>query len=1129
MLGGELHLQERFGGGGGPDAGLDDLDLRREELGGVVAVLHPAPHQHHRVVGQVLAVLGHGAGEHHHLDRSAHVLQLEGGHGVALAGSLAHQAGDHPAHRGGPAVLHLGQLGQGEIDPGPQGLVQPLQRMVGDVEAQHLLLGRQPGHPVHLHLGDIGAILEAVPAAEVPEQRHDPLLALAPTAQGHVHDLLENPEQALAGVAQPVEGPGLDERLNRPLVDHLQVDPLAEIAEGLIRAAGLPLGDDPGGVGVADVADRGQAEHDPPEPGPLTGPAAARRLAGPGGKGGEIGAGPVDVGNRHLDPLDPALVQVHGRVLELVLDAGEQGGHVFHRVVGLQVGDLVGDVAVAVAVALVEGVVGELLDDAEHLGAQRSPVAPGLDPGHELLPLLGHGRADLLAHGLAQRVGLGQRVAGEPLGHAHHVLLVDHQPVGVGQDLLGVGVEVGHPLAAVLAVGVVVVHVVGHGAGPVQGHQGGDVVEAGRGQRADQGPHRGRLELEHPDGLPPAQHLEGGAVLEVDGVDVDLDLPGPPDQLDAVGDDVEVAQAQEVHLQQAQVLDPVHLVLGDDGRVLDGLARLGLALDGQVVGEGVFGDHHRGGVDAVLAAQPLQALGHLHHPGRFRVGGHHLPQVGGRVVAVGVVLVGLEAVLQRGVAAHYQRRHGLGDPVSHRVLVAQHPGGVAHRGPGLDPAEGHDLGHPVPAVALGRVADHLVAVAGVEVHVDVGHRHPVRVQESLEQQVVADGVQVGDTQGVGHRAPGGGAPARPHPDAALASVADQVPGDEEVGGEPHVVDDVQFVGQPLQHPVRHRIAPALHRPLHGQVLQVGPVAVEPLRHREVGQLGLAELDGHVGPLGHQQRVVAGRGHLVVGEQVPHLRRRLQVVLVAVELEAALVGQQRAGLHAQQDVVGLGVVAVGVVAVVGGQQGRVEGAGDPQQRWVDPVLLGDLVVLHLDEEVVGAEDLPQPPGLLQRPVLVALQQGLGHLRAQAAGGDDQAFAVVGQHVPVAAGLVVVALQEGPTGDLDEVLVADVVLGQQGEVVVELLAALGVAAGVVDAAPPVGALVAGLVGHVGLGADDGLDAGGAAAPVEVQDPVHVAVVGDAQSGLAVAGRGLDHLVEPGGPVEHRVLGVDVKMDE
>ena len=56
----------------------------------------------------------------------------------------------------------------------------------------------------------------------------------------------------------------------------------------------------------------------------------------------------------------------------------------------------------------------------------------------------------------------------------------------------------------------------------------------------------------------------------------------------------------------------------------------------------------------------------------------------------------------------------------------------------------------------------------------------------------------------------------------------------------------------------------------------------------------------------------------------------------------------------------------------------------------------------------------------------------------------------EQLPVHPGLVVVALEEREAGELDQVAVPDLVLGQQDEVVVELLAALGVAARVVDPA-------------------------------------------------------------------------------
>ena len=49
------------------------------------------------------------------------------------------------------------------------------------------------------------------------------------------------------------------------------------------------------------------------------------------------------------------------------------------------------------------------------------------------------------------------------------------------------------------------------------------------------------------------------------------------------------------------------------------------------------------------------------------------------------------------------------------------------------------------------------------------------------------------------------------------------------------------------------------------------------------------------------------------------------------------------------------------------------------------------------------------------------------------------------------------------------------------------------------------------------------------VEVEDPVHVAVVGDAERRLAVGDRRRDQVVDPGRAVEHRELGVGVQVGE
>jgi hypothetical protein len=88
------------------------------------------------------------------------------------------------------------------------------------------------------------------------------------------------------------------------------------------------------------------------------------------------------------------------------------------------------------------------------------------------------------------------------------------------------------------------------------------------------------------------------------------------------------------------------------------------------------------------------------------------------------------------------------------------------------------------------------------------------------------------------------------------------------------------------------------------------------------------------------------------------------VLLAFELEPLRVRQGGAGLHAQQRVVGLVVLTVRVVRVVGGEQRRADPAGDLDQLRVGLVLGGEPVVLQFDEQVVLAEDLLQPAGLLE---------------------------------------------------------------------------------------------------------------------------------------------------------------------
>ncbi len=127
----------------------------------------------------------------------------------------------------------------------------------------------------------------------------------------------------------------------------------------------------------------------------------------------------------------------------------------------------------------------------------------------------------------------------------------------------------------------------------------------------------------------------------------------------------------------------------------------------------------------------------------------------------------------------------------------QDPRDVPYGELGLQLRERHDLGHVLPSVLLRDVVDDLAAPRLAEVDVDVGHRDPLRVEESLEEQVVAEGIDVRDAQGPGDDRARGAPASRAHGDALLPGVADEVRDDQEVRREPHLLDDAHLVFEPL--------------------------------------------------------------------------------------------------------------------------------------------------------------------------------------------------------------------------------------------------------------------------------------------------------------------------------------------
>ena len=112
-------------------------------------------------------------------------------------------------------------------------------------------------------------------------------------------------------------------------------------------------------------------------------------------------------------------------------------------------------------------------------------------------------------------------------------------------------------------------------------------------------------------------------------------------------------------------------------------------------------------------------------------------------------------------------------------------------------AEGNDLRDLLPPVLFGDVLDHFAAPARAEIDVDIGHADALGIQEALKQQPVSQRIDIGDLHRVADQAAGGRAAARPHRNALLLGEADEVPDDQEVARELHLLDHLDFAIQPL--------------------------------------------------------------------------------------------------------------------------------------------------------------------------------------------------------------------------------------------------------------------------------------------------------------------------------------------
>src|SRR6266404_1887826 len=95
------------------------------------------------------------------------------------------------------------------------------------------------------------------------------------------------------------------------------------------------------------------------------------------------------------------------------------------------------------------------------------------------------------------------------------------------------------------------------------------------------------------------------------------------------------------------------------------------------------------------------------------------------------------------------------------------------------------------------MVDYFAAAPDAEIDVDIGHGHAFRVEESLEEEVVPQRIDIGNTETVSYQRSGRRATAWSDRNAMIFGVANKIPNDKEIAGVPHALNDFDLMPEPF--------------------------------------------------------------------------------------------------------------------------------------------------------------------------------------------------------------------------------------------------------------------------------------------------------------------------------------------
>src|SRR5215472_5027396 len=259
----------------------------------------------------------------------------------------------------------------------------------------------------------------------------------------------------------------------------------------------------------------------------------------------------------------------------------------------------------------------------------------------------------------------------------------------------------------------------------------------------------------------------------------------------------------------------------------------------------------------------------------------------------------------------------------------------------------------------------------------------------------------------------------------------EIPNDQDVTNEPGFLEDAEFISESLAQllVIRCTLAVTLREAFIAKIAQVS-FALLAGRHWIFRIFRTAKLDRDIAAFADRQGVVDRLWKSA--KNLAHFGRRLEVELRRVT-HPAFVLDPFAGADAKHHVMRVVVVAMQKMDVVRRDETEAEIFCD---LWQDPVALSlhlDPMIMHLDEEILGAENVAIFRRRLLRLLdIVCLNRGV-YFTGQTTTEPNQSRRMLREQILVDPRSVMKSVEMRGRDQFNQIAVADLVFGQQREMI------------------------------------------------------------------------------------------------